>query len=218
MSLAVNSSNNPSALWQSMFQQGTSSTSGTTQSDPLSELLAAIGQATGNTGTSGSGTSSATAGASSSTGGTSTSPQFDPQTLQALFDLQANQQQQSDDGSSGVTSSTDPTSTQQAGKGHHGHHAGGKDSAFDMFATAEGANSQTTANANGSSTTNITYADGSSVSLTTAALSSSSTSSSSASALAGASNLTSNNFLEQLIQMQAQLVSSTSASQTIATV
>jgi hypothetical protein len=215
MSLSVNSSNNPLALWQSMFQQGTSSSSGATQSDPLSELLAAIGQATG---TTGSGTNSAATGAASSTGSTSSAPQFDPQTLQALFDLQANGPDSQSD-ANGATSSSDPGSTQQAGQGHHGHHhAGGKDSAFDMFATAASASSQTTPNSNGSSTTTITYADGSSVTLTTAAPSSDSSSSASTNSSAGSSNVAGNNFLEQLIQMQAQLSSSSTASQTIATV
>jgi hypothetical protein len=217
MSLAVNNSNNPLALWQSMFQQGTSSTSGSTQSDPLSELLAAIGQATGN-GTSGSGASSATTGAASSIGTTSSAPQFDPQTLQALFDLQANGSDSQID-TSGATGSSDPGSTQQAGQGHHGHHhARGKDTASDMFATAASASSQTTANSNGSSTTTVTYADGSSVTLTTAAPSSGSGSSTGAASSAGGSNVASNNFLEQLIQMQAQLVSSSTSSHTIVTV
>ena len=79
-------------------------------------------------------------------------------------------------------------------------------SASDMFASAESATSQTTANSNGSSTTTITYADGSSVTLNTAPPSTSSSSSASATSSSGSANVAGNNFLEQLIQMQAQLV------------
>src|SRR5580704_19456644 len=116
MSLSVNgsNSNNPLAMWQSLFDQGaaasgnaTTGATGTTQSDPLSELLATIGQATGlATGSAGS--------SSNSTQGTtgSTSPQYGPQTLQALWDMQANASQSSalpsDDGS--AASPADPSS------------------------------------------------------------------------------------------------------------
>ena len=65
MSLSVNgsNSNNPLAMWQSLFDQGASAssnaTTGTGQSDPLSELLATIGQATGlATGSAGSSSNS----------------------------------------------------------------------------------------------------------------------------------------------------------------
>jgi hypothetical protein len=228
MSLSVNGSNtnNPAALWQSLLSPD-SSASGTSQSDPLSELLAALGQ---NTGASSSGTSSNSA--SSSTGSAATtsgssSPQFGPQTLQALFDLQANgstsQSLASQLGGDGTTDETDPSSAQQSQPGegqhahHHHHHAGGAQSAADMFASAESATSQTNANSNGSSTTTITYADGSSVTLTTAPPSNSSNSSASSTSSSGSANVTGNNLLEQLIQMQAQLLTP-AASQSSVTV
>ena len=68
---------------------------------------------------------------------------------------------------------------------------------------AQAGTSQTVANSNGSSTTTITYADGSNVSMTTPA---SSSSASGGSTTAGAANVPANNLLEQLIQMQAQLL------------
>src|SRR5580704_16944844 len=76
MSFSVNGSNanNPFAQWQALLQQD-SSTSSSAQSDPIAALLAAMGQGqnTGATVTSGS-----------------SSPQFGAQTLQTLFDMQAN--------------------------------------------------------------------------------------------------------------------------------
>src|SRR5580704_7361040 len=90
MSLSVNGSNanNPFAQWQSLLQQD-SSTSSSAQSDPIASLLAALGQ--GQNTTTGA-TASASGGSSSSTSGTagSSSPQFGAQTLQTLFDMQAN--------------------------------------------------------------------------------------------------------------------------------
>jgi len=78
-----------------------------------------------------------------------------------------------------------------------------------------GATSQTTTNANGSTTYTITYPDGSTVTVTTAAASSS-TSSADGSSSATNTTGTYNNLLEQLIEMQAQLLNSTTPS-TIAT-
>jgi hypothetical protein len=183
MSFSVNGSNNnnPAALWQSLMSPN-SPASGSSQSDPLSALLATIGQATG---TSSNSTSSSTDSAAAASG--SSSPQFGPQTLQTLFDLQAHgttsQSPTSQLGGDGTADATDPTSAQQAqpGEGQHAHHhhhrAGGTQNASDMFASAESVTSQTTANANGSSTTAITYADGSSITLNTAPPSASSSSS-----------------------------------------
>ena len=71
---------------------------------------------------------------------------------------------------------------------------------------AQAGTSQTVANSNGSSTTTITYADGSNVSMTTPP---SSSSASGGSTTAGAANVPANNLLEQLIQMQAQLLNTT---------
>ena len=196
MSLVNGSNNNnPLAIWQSLLGQGASASgnaaSGSTQTDPLSELLATIGQATGlATGSATGGTNSSSDGTPATTG--SSSPQFDSQTLQALFDLQANASQSSGNGTL----------------------AGGGDNAFDLLAPSQGATSQTTANANGSTTTTITYADGSSVALTSAAASDSSSATAAAGVPAGVSG---NHFLGQLIQMQAQLLNP-NAPQSIATV
>jgi hypothetical protein len=90
MSFSVNGSNasNPFAQWQALLQQDTS-TSSSAQSDPTASLLAALGQgqSTGTTASSGGAESSSTS--SAATSGNS-SPQFGAQTLQTLFDMQAN--------------------------------------------------------------------------------------------------------------------------------
>jgi hypothetical protein len=77
---------------------------------------------------------------------------------------------------------------------------------------ATGAQSQTTDNADGSTSTTITYADGSTVSMTMPAASSNGSQTSGGSSGSPASN----NLLEQLIQMQAQLIAP-SASQNLVT-
>ena len=92
--------------------------------------------------------------------------------------------------------------------------------------SASGATAQTTANSNGSSTTTIDYSDGSSISVTSApsstGTSGSTTSSDSStgtadnSSIAGTANVFGSNLLEKLIQMQAQLINTTSP-QSIAT-
>ena len=230
MSLSVNSSNaNPFATLQSLWQQATSQN--TAASDPLSQLLGAIDQQAGSGSSS---TSTAAAAGSSATGSALSggSLQFGPQTLQALFALQANWSNsqslasQVDGGSNSAASSTDPTQQAQAGQqAHHGHHhhhgmGGGGQNLLDALFSPSGATSQTATNSNGSSTTTITYADGSSVALTSAPTSSTSASSSSASSdssTAGTANVAGNNLIEQLIQMQAQLLNTTTP-QSIATV
>jgi hypothetical protein len=154
MSLSVGSSNNnPFALWQSLLQPN--STGSSAQSDPLASLLATLGQS-GAAAISTAGTSSSSATTAGASG--NSSPQFGPQTLQTLFDLQAN-----------------------------------------------GSNSQSLLAQLGG--------DGS----TTAAPSDSSSSSGNSSAQSGGTNVANNNLLERLIQMQAQLVASTTT-QSIATV
>ncbi len=81
-----------------------------------------------------------------------------------------------------------------------------------MLASADsGASSQTTTNANGSTTYTITYPDGSTVTLTTPAASSS-TSSADGSSSATNTTGTYTNLLERLIEMQAQLLNSTTPS------
>jgi hypothetical protein len=84
-------------------------------------------------------------------------------------------------------------------KAHHDHHAsesGGSNS--DPFSQAlQGASSTSVSNSDGSVTTSLTYADGSKVTMTSAAGKSSS-----------ASATSSYNFIEQMIQRQAQAISS----------
>ena len=92
MSVSVNGTNaqNPFALWQSLLQPD-SPASNSAQSDPIASLLAALGQdqgsATGTTASAGGASASLTSGTSTSG---SSSPQFDAQTLQTMFDMQAN--------------------------------------------------------------------------------------------------------------------------------
>src|ERR1700685_3225545 len=110
MSFSVNGSNanNPFAQWQALLQQD-SSTSSSAQSVPIAALLAAMGQGqnTGATAPSG-GAGSSSAGATVTSG--SSSPQLGAQTLQTLFNMQANAAP-----SDGATSST---SSNRAGGGN----------------------------------------------------------------------------------------------------
>jgi Ca2+-binding EF-hand superfamily protein len=95
----------------------------------------------------------------------------------------------------------------KGGKGHHGHHAASTSSESDgsnsdPFSQAlQGASSTSVTNSDGSVTTSLTYADGSKVTMTSAAGKSSSTSAAS-----------SYNFIEQMIQRQAQAISSAATS------
>jgi len=77
-----------------------------------------------------------------------------------------------------------------------------------LLSTDSGATSQTTTNANGSTTYTISYPDGSTVTMTTAAASSDATSSNGSNSATSTTG-TYNNLLEQLIEMQAQLLNST---------
>jgi hypothetical protein len=186
MSFSVNGSNvqNPFALWQSLLQPD-SSASNSAQSDPIASLLAALGQsqgtAAGATAPSGGAGSSSTSSAVTSG---SSSPQFDAQTLQTMFDMQANASNSQPvqpplDGSAGSDDSFSSQQAQQSQPGHHHHHHPG------------GAN------------------DGSTAASTTAAPSDGSASSANSSASAGGANVAQNNLLERLIQMQAQLINPT---------
>lgn len=120
------------------------------------------------------------------------------------------------DGNGDGSVSLDELKQALQGAGHHGHHhlhAGGAGEAGDsdsadptsssdpLLAALAGASSTSVTNADGSTTTSITYADGSKVSLTTPAASTSSTSSASSSATS------SYNLIEQLIQREAQALS-----------
>ena len=105
----------------------------------------------------------------------------------------------------GSVSLKELASALKGGKGHHHHHAdsgsgdnGGSNS--DPFSQAlQGARSTSVTNSDGSVTTSLTYADGSKVTMTSAASGSSSSSATS-----------SYNFIEQMIQRQAQAISSAS--------
>jgi EF-hand domain pair len=113
----------------------------------------------------------------------------------------------------------------QHGGGHHHHHhsvdsgqGGGGDMWQSLLSSGtQGASAATTANSDGSSTTTISYADGSKVALTTppgASGSGTSDSNASGNGSGGANDL---NYLEQLIQLQAQSLTLAS-SQTLASV
>lgn len=198
MSLSVNSSNpnNPYAFLQSLMQQGSSPTSSATQSDPLSELMAALDQQNNSSSASAAGASS-----SPSSTGAGSAPQFGPQMLQALFAMQA-------DVSNALVSQLDGSTAGASQQGGASASGAGDQNPLDALFSASGT-SQTTANANGSSTTTITYADGSSVAMTTPAGSSGSSTSADSSSAANGTNAVNNNLIEQLIQMQAQLLNTT---------
>jgi hypothetical protein len=122
MSVSVNGSNanNPYALWQSLLQPDSSASNGA-QSDPIASLLAALGQGQGTT--TGATASSGGAGSSSTSSAVtsgSSSPQFDAQTLQTMFDMQANASnlqpvQPPLDGSTGSDDSFSSQQVQQGG-------------------------------------------------------------------------------------------------------
>ncbi len=183
MSVSGTNASNPFASLQSLWQQASSATGAQAQSNPLSALLAALGQQSGGGASSTSGAAS-TGGAASPSGTTAASgnasSQFGPQTLQALLALQTNggNQQSLASQFENAASGTDPlselqTQQSQGQNHHHHHHMGGQTGA-------------------GGSATTDTASSGSP----------SGTSSSSAGGASG----TGNNLLEQLLQMQAQLV------------
>jgi hypothetical protein len=123
--------------------------------------------------------------------------------------------------------------TKTAHSGHHHHHmapppsdsadgASGADGAEDPLSqllssngSANGASSQSVSNSDGSTTTTITYADGSKVSMTSAASSSNSDSGNSSTG-GSTTQQTQANLLEQLIKLQAQLTQSITGSSTSA--
>ena len=96
------------------------------------------------------------------------------------------------------------SSALMGGRGHHGHHrvanpdgANSDGSSSDPLLQAlEGASSTSTSNSDGSTTTSVTYADGSKVTLT-----------SPAAKTASSSATSSYNFIEQMIQREAQAIS-----------
>lgn len=121
------------------------------------------------------------------------------------------------------------------GRGHHHHHhvdnsdasqnGGSQQSGLSALlnsADITGASTQTATNSDGSTTTTISYADGTSVSMTTPAATQNSSSSNNGSSNDGTANNGSsgpgnNNLIEELIRMQSQLVTqAASALSTIA--
>jgi len=108
----------------------------------------------------------------------------------------------------GAVSQSEMTSAAQQSHSHHHHHhaqsSGSSASLLDSLMSAtQGGTSQTSANADGSTTTTVSYADGSKVTMTTPAASSSTVS---------PGNQSKDNLLEQLIRLQAQLMTSSSSS------
>src|SRR5262249_39600631 len=133
-----------------------------------------------------------------------------------------------DSNGDGSVSQDELTSAAQASHSahHHGHHhhvhsdQDGDGGLFqDLMASGtQGATVDSASNPDGSSTTTISYADGSTVSLTSPPGSSDSGSSD-----AGSGSANSNNLLEQLIQLQAQYLTmstdqSVATSQTLANI
>jgi hypothetical protein len=155
MSFSVNGSNaqNPFAPWQSLLQPDSSATN-SAQSDPIASLLAALGQGQG----SATGTTAAAGSASSLTSGTATSgsssPQFDAQTLQTLFDMQANGSnlQPVQPPLDGNTDSDDSFSSQQAQQG------GANDGSAAAPTTAAPADGSTPPSASSNSSTSANVA------------------------------------------------------------
>ncbi len=108
----------------------------------------------------------------------------------------------------GSVSSDEMSSALKGGRGHHhgGHHmaASSGDDSDPLSQALQGATSTSVTNADGSTTTSLTYADGSKVTMTSPAAASASSASSTATS--------SYNFVEQLIQRQASLISSQASS------
>jgi EF-hand domain pair len=97
------------------------------------------------------------------------------------------------------------SSALKGGRGHHGHHrtieGAGDDQNDPLLQALQGASGSTVTNADGSTTTSLTYADGSTVTMTKPATSSASSTATS-----------SYNFLEQLIQRQANAIAAQAGS------
>jgi len=106
----------------------------------------------------------------------------------------------------GSVSLNELTSAAQQSHSHHHHHGGGSGEGGllnQLMSATQGATTQTVANSDGSSTTTISYADGSKVTLTTPAASAAPGSSNGGSASGQSPR---NNAIENLIRMQAQLL------------
>jgi len=155
MSFSVSGSNanNPFASLQSLWQQQLSASGTQTPSDPLSTLLSALNQQGGG----GAGVSS-TNGSNGSdiSAAQSTSPQFGPQTLQALLALQSNgTSAQSLDAQFDGAANGDPLSalgsqSSQGSQGHHRHHHHGADGSNGSTGSGSGAATSNSGGANAS--------------------------------------------------------------------
>jgi Ca2+-binding EF-hand superfamily protein len=109
----------------------------------------------------------------------------------------------------GSVSLDEMSSALKGGRGrHHGHHHmandSGDDSSDPLLQALQGTSGTTVTNADGSTTTSLTYADGSTVTMTKPAASSASSASTTATS--------SYNFIEQLIQRQANAISAQASS------
>ena len=150
--------------------------------------------------------SSGTSSAASSDAADSTSTASNNPLEQLIETLTQSLNAASTTGSADGTSSATQASATQGGQGQFGPLPFG-DAAALQAAANSGATGQTTANANGSTTYTITYADGSSVTLTTPAASSSASSAASSSTADNTGSSTGNP-LEQAIEMLAGALNS----------
>ena len=112
-----------------------------------------------------------------------------------------------DKNGNGLVSLDELTAALKGGKGHHHHaassgesSASGGSSSDPLLQALDGASSTSVSNSDGSTTTSVTYADGSKVTMTSPAATTSSSSATS-----------SYNIIEQMIQRQAQAISSGAA-------
>ncbi len=169
MSLSVGSGySNPYAYLQYLLQQNTSSSATAGQTIPALSPSAP----------SGTGTASSSSSSSNGALAGSSSVQFGPQTFFALLGLQMTGAGAAgfQFGADNATDTTGGSSGAQVQQGQFGPPPFGGLSS--LLASADsGATAQTTTNANGSATYTITYADGSTVAVTTPAASSDASSS-----------------------------------------
>jgi hypothetical protein len=128
-----------------------------------------------------------------------------------------------DQNGDGSVSQSELSSSAHRGHGHGGHHmdagssggAQGGDqglSALLNASGADGAQTQTATNSDGSATTTVTYADGSTVTMTTPAAQAAGDTSGDGTNGQTADGANSKNLIQQLIRLQAQLVSQQGAS------
>src|SRR5215468_1468943 len=144
--------------------------------------------------------------AAQSQSGTAFQPMSREDALKDLFSkIDADVYGKLDKDGDGKVTMDEMSSALKGGRGHHGHHhvgsGSGDDSEDPLLKALDGATGTTVTNADGSTTTSLTYADGSTVTMTKPAASSASTAATS-----------SYNFLERLIQRQANAVAAQTSS------